>query len=332
MVRTSWSEYKEAKLSFLAATAVTETAFGIMRRTDAALVQTYPGFAQFLNRLDSLDLDVGMFDDQTARVYRKDSMLALRSDSDYSEYFCPAAVLCLRDFLNVWEGCREEEPLSQEPQTKTEPTTKVPVALPSAMEEHQRYQEGLDELIACYPYHAFPAVLIMCAKQVHILLKHKVEDLRGKLDEFLVGLVDMMQKEEYCMWLVVALQTYMDIFDVIDHNKEIGIEKLDQAVRHAQHVLNSNLPFRKAAPELCTWSRHRAEFYRSQLCVGEKVIAHAVDKSYDTESISIEQRALSVDLRWKPGVYRHLFLTSSVQLFKFEEAMLFARVGLAKDP
>ena len=102
-VRTTWEEFIAGELTFLAASAITDCAFGVMRRASQELANLDIDFAYLGGVLSFLGLEIRMID-KTPRLIGSSTQHVHDLDSKMCALICPSAAHTLKAVELVWEG------------------------------------------------------------------------------------------------------------------------------------------------------------------------------------------------------------------------------------
>ncbi|KAK5721712.1 hypothetical protein LTR15_006303 [Elasticomyces elasticus] len=242
-VRDTWLEYGRGEVSLLAAGAVTDTAFGIMRRATAELTVQHPRFKNYWQVPDYLGMLMMFNGDlifmtpvEPDRSHTKPS-----SNINPAALLCPSAGLLLRQF-----GVELGKILSK---------------------ASSKQSQSMDFLASQFPAHAFGGVLFKYYSRIMKHVAHTYKQRRrgeqcdDQADEFLKGLIN------YCLdldagmpiWLVVACQTYMEIFDILGKNTTCGADALFEYQRQNSASIRRYNELRAASSFGClqpVWQDH----------------------------------------------------------------------------
>lgn len=215
-VRETWLEYAKGQVSFFAASSITDTAFGLLRCADHEFAESRAQSTGYVDLLDYLGIIWFSRGNAIWMCPEKPGSQPRNADSTVNivELLCPIASLCLGSFGNdATEFCeqavrrKKEQKLKQDVKkdVKTGPT---------------------------YNYHEFCQVLFKLVPELDgIAHSHLCEHII--VDEFIQGLVGIHKTAKHPMWMVVACQVYLDIYDLLGPHIEHGIEALQETfMRH----------------------------------------------------------------------------------------------------
>ncbi|KAK5127814.1 hypothetical protein LTR85_004930 [Meristemomyces frigidus] len=227
-LRSIWSDYATGELSFMTASAVTDQAFGIMRRTERDLKTCYPAF----DGLGSMSLDTSD---------------ALYPDSKTVAMLCPMAADTLSGALNIftaWEGLSEADVERAQESWQTGiiggrsgvaadgKVAQTERALSDGTPRPPDRQDMVNVLKVSYPYHGFSVALLSVLHEVvQALASH--DSVGYPHDDFVQGFRQLLNAKEIPAWLLVACQLYMDLWDNIDAQLDFGAAELCKAVQAA---------------------------------------------------------------------------------------------------
>jgi hypothetical protein len=206
-VRDTWIEYSHGQVSFLLASSVTETAFGLLRCADAEFEasSSLPA-TDWLALLGYLGITmftrgwaVWLFPTRGAAGVRAPSTT---STVDVVQLLCPVAGISLCDYQNdASKLCR-------------------------AVKGVQRQKNvGLSALKPSGHGHPFSQALWEIGPILHDIV-HTEMCQYHPADEFIQGLTQIHKKEAIPMWLIVACQIYVDMYDLLGDDFYHGIDAL----------------------------------------------------------------------------------------------------------
>ncbi|KAK5113585.1 hypothetical protein LTR85_010814 [Meristemomyces frigidus] len=211
-VRDTWLEYSKGELSFLAASSITDTAFGLLRCADEEFAKSVPTDWSALLRYFGItwftrERAVWLCPAKHGSVPR-----SVDSKMNIVELLCPIAVLCLLSYSTdagaVCEKAKRER-LGQ----ATSDTPEMPL----------------------HRFHDFACVMAGLASEIHDIAHTRTCE-HIVVDEFVQGLAQMHRTGKSPMWVVVACQIYLDIYDMLGTNISHGVEALQETLRRHKHV------------------------------------------------------------------------------------------------
>lgn len=210
-LRQTWTEYSKGKVSLLAAGVVTDTAFGLLRRASEEFTARQPQFWDMWQVLNYLSLIMYM-SGSLIMIFpgEKGSPRNPSPDVNPAALLCPTALMMLRVFTDQIKMYRAHQGAWQDVLSQDTLTNK---------------------LFPLYTQHVFgPTLLSLIPKVVTYAAQTRKDRQRGKDcgfgDEFVKGLVDACDKQEVPIWLVVACQAYLDIYDILGRDTACGIDAL----------------------------------------------------------------------------------------------------------
>jgi len=229
-IRSIWADYAEGKLSFMVASTITNAAFGMMRRTDEELTDTYPDLGDFENVLATLGLEMYV-EDHRPFIKPKNSNVRIDNNVDLSDLLCPFAAHMLSLVRAVWLAAkREEDKLQHTAASDGELSSQGAEAATNGPKE-----VGLEEMTEKWcPYNPFLSKLLSKLAGLSRYIEWKMDQTTGSLEEFLHGFWQTYQTNEVSMWFVVACQTYTDISDVVSGSLDMGLVRLSRVVQEAR--------------------------------------------------------------------------------------------------
>jgi hypothetical protein len=214
-VNATWKEYAKGEISFLAASTVTDTAFGLLHSADDAFTREehfgkstdWSDYMTFLglswwNRDQTIWLCPAA---QTTRAKLPDS------DVNVVQLLCPIAYLCLRgysiDARVVCEALSKNQPV------------------PTTCNKH-----------GFHKFHDFSCVLFRMAPELHSMGHAMNRCNHMEIDEFVRGLATMHITGVCPMWMVVACQIYLDLSDLLAEHMDHGVHALQLAFRETEDI------------------------------------------------------------------------------------------------
>ncbi|KAK4949366.1 hypothetical protein LTR10_011984 [Elasticomyces elasticus] len=217
-LRNTWLEYSRGELSFLAASSITDTAFGLLRCAHEDFEKMVPQCSTAKDLLEFL----GLTDFCRGRVVwlgpiantKTTHRNAQSDDINIVSLLCPVAHRCLITY-------------SQDASAVCE-----------ASGPTKRLTPGLQVPRSGFHYHAFCKVLYELAPKLHEIAHSRTCE-HIVLDEFVQGLADIHRKNYMPSWMVVACQTYLDIYDLLGTHVFDGAQALQDAMDQNRAVLDS---------------------------------------------------------------------------------------------
>ncbi|KAK5127823.1 hypothetical protein LTR85_004939 [Meristemomyces frigidus] len=204
-VRNTWHEFAAGDISFVAASMVTDVAFGLMRSADEDFVKERPLFADHMVIMLYLGLGMTILGHHVHMFPLLENLAPreLKPGIDVADLLCPAAAMLLRGYTKKLRSCSGHTSNAKQdrsPGSEADPFEK-------------------------YSFHEFGPVLLERVPRTGCIVALAM----GKpnlTDEFIRGMDRFRKTAAMRMWLVVACQTYMDICDVIGSNAGVGLDSL----------------------------------------------------------------------------------------------------------
>ena len=195
----TWEAYNAGRTSFLAASSITSTAFAQLRRTDEEFAQESPFKSTAWTALTDY-LRLGYFIRGKAVWLHPAPEKANRprlpdADINIVELLCPVAYICLQRWSQDFGAMGQASPRSSE----------------STKKQHNDSDEYLNIISKMFKYNI---------DQIHAISKKPKHT--EMLDDFIFGLIDI-RSSGITMWMVVACQTYLDIYDLLGENLWQGV-------------------------------------------------------------------------------------------------------------
>ncbi|KAK4548195.1 hypothetical protein LTR36_010064 [Oleoguttula mirabilis] len=215
-VRDTWREFAAGDVSFVAASMVTDAAFGLMRCADEDFVMANPLFADHIAMMLFLGLSMTI---QGHHVWlfsldEGSSPRHLKAGLDIADLLCPAAATLLRGYTEKLRTC----------------------AKCASNPKQGRPQDSDGDTFAKYSFHEFGPVLLKCAHSIEAMTASATSE--GKLvDEFVRGMASFGKTAAMRIWLVVACQTYMDIYDIIGSDTSVGLRTLQAGLMKSEDTI-----------------------------------------------------------------------------------------------
>ncbi|KAK5708330.1 hypothetical protein LTR97_000870 [Elasticomyces elasticus] len=201
-LKETWLEYSRGEISFLAASSTTDTAFGLLRCADEDFTEILPQCSTWQGLSEFLGI-TGFCRGQVLWIApaTEGDTSNINSDVNIVELLCPVAHRCLHSYsLDAWAVC-------------------------DASDDNKEADEDLYLPSEGVQYHPFCEVLHELAPRLHNIA-HSRSCEHIIVDEFVQGLADMHRKNNVPMWMVVACQTYLDIYDLLGSHVYDGAEAL----------------------------------------------------------------------------------------------------------
>ncbi|KAK3722471.1 hypothetical protein LTR37_002463 [Vermiconidia calcicola] len=216
-VKSIWLEYTRGEISFLAASSTTDTAFGLLRCADAEFAaSSHLQTTDWKELLEYLGLSYNTYG-QVVWLCRnpetpKTEPRPVSSKMNIVDLLCPIAFLCIFSYsLEIQRTCVAERRRMQGEENVMDPQ-------PSHLHD----------------FHEFCTVLWDLIPQLHYIAHTQLCE-HIVIDEFVQGLVDVHRTHKTPMWVVVACQIYLDLYDMLGNHIGHGVEALHKTfVKHKQ--------------------------------------------------------------------------------------------------
>ena len=198
-IRETWQDFKDGELSFMAASLITDTAFGLMRRADENFRAISPTKSTEWRQILQY-LGLTMFTYKSGAWVRPNPGQGevssprgteSKSNIDIVEVLCPLAYILLEQHQKCAKG------FSEAVKSGRQDFSKVPVPL-------------------CP--HALETAMYGILGTVHYESKLQHSEADGHSDEYVQGLIDLYKTGKIHVWMVTACQSYLDIFDILGTN------------------------------------------------------------------------------------------------------------------
>ena len=204
-VRAVWADFKTGKVTFGAASMITDVSFHILKHAERELVSSFPYLCHYNNVLDMMQVTLGAID-KTLFLFPKrrtplpDLVREPAKRAELAELLCPVACTILRVFRDAaLEGKHD------------------PVQLVQSLPNHLRPDRA----------HPFGRVLVLETLPEIMRLASELVDVDVIIDPFTMGLVGLIKHPEMTPpWLVGACQIYLDALDVIEGDTGAGLQYL----------------------------------------------------------------------------------------------------------
>ena len=208
-----------------------------MRCADEDLVSLYPKFTDYFEVLDFLGMTVFLQGHSVWLMPIDPQVGAKKPEAtvNVADLMCPSAALLLRGFL-------------QRQTLLLKNTYKRKYGQPEEPEPQ--------DVLSQYAYHEFGPILLGLGRELfdHAMLQPEKGDRFG--DEFVRGLGQFSENADTRIWLVVACQAYMDIYDLVGSNPACGAELLRRSLLRDNETIAETENYRQklaGAPELPNW-------------------------------------------------------------------------------
>ncbi|KAK4548346.1 hypothetical protein LTR36_010216 [Oleoguttula mirabilis] len=229
----NWRSYSAGQLSFLAASSLTDTAFGVMRRADASLVRAYPEFADFPCVLDFLGVTITKTGDELF-VFTKQTPVPQKVASEVANLLCSSGAFTVFHFLDIWKHIVLVGQGDLQPPSQTKPDKCAVQQGPAPDQKTAAAASPIFEAaIAPFSYHPFAPMLVLLSGHFNRLEMTTHMNSLEHLDEFSDGLIAAESTGQVRAWLVVACQTHLDMFNNINRRPELGLIELTGVVRRS---------------------------------------------------------------------------------------------------
>ncbi|KAK5745899.1 hypothetical protein LTR17_001028 [Elasticomyces elasticus] len=222
----TWSEYCSGELSLMAATVVTDTAFGLIRGMNEDFELTRPHLKNWWDLEKFLDIRMSLMGNLVWMVPATKGGLPKNASSDVNpaELLCPSAAFLLRYYGNYTR------------------------ALMDIFGTVKKSYVDDKDMYMLPPVPGFEQVLIQTTMEVALFAVRREESrgkerVKGAADEYLDGLVEYCIGEHLPIWLVVATQTCMEVFDLVNSNPKCGVDTLAASVIHDRAVVSQSRTF-----------------------------------------------------------------------------------------
>lgn len=328
-LRENWEDYAKGGVSFLAVSSLTDTAFGVMRRADAALVQAHPEFKQLQGVLDCLDVTLASRNDMLCMVTRQ-SLGQQDIGKEAADLLCPLGACNVLQFYAMWISLESSDqqpahdPKAPPPQAELDKELEPQTSDPDG---HKPQPSTAKTALAAISYHPFAATLLLLTGQIARL--NVAEHIKSDehLDEFLEGLVQMKHTGEFRMWLIVACQTYMDIFDSIKHRSEVGLNELARVVKQSKVISDKYLSFTNTSSRV--GDDALTKNIRAQLC-NDLELVQCVTQPRMRDNVSVQHdELLGREVEYARSLYRDMPVLAGVRLSWHKQIMLSVGIRIA---
>ncbi|KAK3637581.1 hypothetical protein LTR56_013584 [Elasticomyces elasticus] len=223
----TWKEYCDGELSLIAAATVTDTAFGLIRRINEDFETIYPSLRNWWDLENFLDIRMALVGNMVWMVPAKSGGSPKNASPDLNpaEMLCPSAAYLLRYFRNNVRAIMDG----------------IGTIRKSFVDDPHMFMLP--------PVPGFEQVLLQTLIEIGYYANAREECagkrgvLRGAEDEFANGLVEYCIGDNLPIWLVVATQTLMEVFDLIHANPKCGADEFVATVAHHGAVLTQSRTF-----------------------------------------------------------------------------------------
>ncbi|CZT20929.1 uncharacterized protein RCC_06790 [Ramularia collo-cygni] len=277
-VLSTWLEYSKGEVSFLIASSVTDTAFGLMRcaEEDFAKDSTVSRATDFKSLMRYFNLQYCVAG-RVLWICPAASQRSTRpppSDLNIVELLCPIAFACLESF-------------------RYDATAACAAAV-------GKRSLGSREMINPYHgFHEFCDILYQLSPELHAFSHAPMCD-HVVVDEFVQGLAQLHRDGNFAMWLVVACQIYLDIYDMLGQHIGYGADALRKTFKRNKEIgtglsaygYNSGYHFDDAheAVQKLAWvsqGQNRFEKNFSQRCGGKCGIPSSLQTSKVVDGVTV---------------------------------------------
>lgn len=209
--RETWQDFAKGEVSNLAASMVTDTAFGLMRCADEESTATHPLFVEHHSIMVYLSLSASKQGRNLGLSPAEEGGLLPQTEPDaqLADVLCPVAMNLLRTYQDCLHNCPRcpSKPMQAQNQERKPP------AHPAG--------DGATPFTR-HALHGFGSILLDLAHFAqHASYEAMCDTFRA--DAFIRGLDSFGETGVMRMWLVVACQTYMDIYGIVGSKPEYGL-------------------------------------------------------------------------------------------------------------
>ena len=274
-VKQAWEEYSRGDISFLAASSITDTAFGLLRCADEDFTKSsslkssdWPGLVEYL--------EIFWFVRGRAvwlcpNPHVKATQPRIPdSDINIVELLCPLAFLCLESYR------QDAEFVCQHYRSFEGTTGRTPHPV---VECHVKHMHD----ICCVFGDLAPGLYHISHCSTH---KYKL------VDEFVEGLASLHHSRKFPMWLVVACQIYLDIYDLLGDHLDHGVQALSDTfsrnVQVAADVREYQSSCRDAMADVVT-AVDRLEWIASAAIRFDSTINDPIDKIDSANDLQVKE-------------------------------------------
>ncbi|KAK4959975.1 hypothetical protein LTR10_002864 [Elasticomyces elasticus] len=286
-----WFEYGRGELSILAVGVVTNTGFGMMRRHVAEFSGAHPEVDDYSKLLDVCNVRMMTIGRLHLALPEGAGKGPERPNSDINPaaLLCPTAATLLSDFCQLFlkkiaeEACRTAK----------------------GREAFAKIKASLRDFVAtdttgCCRDHRFGETL---SRHVPRIAMQTGEECDVAADEFLRGLLGICRHTSGAVpiWMVVACQTYMDIYDILGDCIDVGAtafirSSVESAVAVRQYeAARKEFEFEYLQP---TWQKHFDSVTGNGLQFAKKMEAYRKLSAADRGAIpdaTIASEALPIE-------------------------------------
>ena len=294
-----WCDYSTERSSFLVASTVTDTAFGVMRRASNDLIALYPDFDDDMNVYNFLGIHLGATQGIPCVVLAA-SGYKFGLDTGVSSLLCPQSSMILRESNQLFVAIQTKARQSTEKQT-------ADTHSPSVLEVRDGYRSTID-----YPFHPFAAKMSWLARDfMDVAFAYHGAT---QADEFLKGVERTHQTGKINWWLVQACQTYMDMYELDAMQQPVGIHALQMFTEHRRSSEDEYYKTRKGDDDRVPVLEADGNMIRTLLHVVTSCSPQEND-DWSGGHIVITSDRPGVEQFWPTGIHRALHLTAGERLF-----------------
>lgn len=236
-VRETWLEYSKGDISFLAASSITDTAFGLLRVTAEQFAQMQT--TDWLSLLEYFGLE---FFCRGLAVWMCPQTPGFKpripnTSINITELLCPIAGLCLTSYKTEAQNlCHASKGRAGRPNEGDYPSVQpaggydhvfsdVLRSIALSGGEAGRLDECYGGVLPSSNGHVFRDVLLNIAPKL-TEIAHTAQCQHIVLDEFVRGLVQIHHSQDIPVWMVVACQIYLDMYDLLGNYIKHGVDAL----------------------------------------------------------------------------------------------------------
>lgn len=222
-MRQAWLDYAAGDLSFLAASSITDTAFGLLHLADEDFKAHGPlGGSGVHNILELIGLN--WFWQHNAIWMHPDEQHQMNAPRIPDAQVNVVDLLCPIACAVVWAFREEATDFCQ--------VGKLPKD-----QQQARFEQNAFTTWAGHRYHDFCRILSDLDPQIHRVAHPRCHhEADNVLDEFIHGLIDVHSSGQASMWIVVATQVYLDIHELMGKHLDQGIHHLQDAYQRTKEL------------------------------------------------------------------------------------------------
>lgn len=224
----TWSEFARGETSLMAAVIVTDTAFGLTRRANEEFERSWPSLKNWWDLESFLDIRMALMGNVVWMVLAKKGALPKTASSTLNpaELLCPPGAFLLRYYRN---NAR---------------------MLMTAIGNIHKSHVLDDKMYMLPPVPGFEQALLQTVLEIPIFANLREEygprrqrPVKGMEDEYADGLIDYCIGDHVPIWLVVATQTCMEIYDIIHTNPKCGADAYRATTEQHRDILQQSRTF-----------------------------------------------------------------------------------------